>query len=245
LQLSSASRDHQAAESRARAAEADVAAARAAQVEAAPAGGGASAVAVVRSASAGSVLRVLEPSERVLPAGSPLLIVGDPAGLEVIVDVLSTDAVRIQPGARVRLVEWGGEGALEARVRLVEPGGFTKVSALGVEEQRVMVVADLLRAADVFALPAVGEGYGIAVVEALSCGAPVVVTDAGAMRELAADAGLLVAPGDREGFCRALASVVSDHDLRHGLAERAKDRSFPAPTELVERVGKIYDEVCR
>ena len=108
----------------------------------------------VRSPAAGRVLRVLEESERIIAAGTPLLEIGDPASLELVIDVLSTDAVRIHPGARVLVEDWGGDGALEAHVRRVEPSGFTKVSALGVEEQRVNVIADLAEPN-----PALGDGY--------------------------------------------------------------------------------------
>ncbi|HEY7683376.1 MAG TPA: HlyD family efflux transporter periplasmic adaptor subunit [Gemmatimonadales bacterium] len=92
---------------------------------------------------AGQVLRLLEESERVILAGTPVLEVGDPARLEVVADLLSTDAVKVRPGDTVLVEEWGGGQTLRARVRMVEPSGFTKVSALGVEEQRVNVVADL------------------------------------------------------------------------------------------------------
>jgi HlyD family secretion protein len=90
----------------------------------------------------GHVLRVLQESATVVSAGSPLLEVGDRNDLEVVVDVLSTDAVKIQPGNAVRLEDWGGPNPLRATVRTVEPAAFTKISALGVEEQRVNVVAD-------------------------------------------------------------------------------------------------------
>lgn len=90
----------------------------------------------------GVVLRRLRESERVVVAGEPLVELGDPRHLEIVSDLLSTDAVRITPGMRVLVEQWGGEGVLEARVRQVEPSGFTKVSALGVEEQRVNVVMD-------------------------------------------------------------------------------------------------------
>jgi HlyD family secretion protein len=108
----------------------------------------------VRSPAAGRVLRVIEENERIIAAGSPLLEIGDPASLELVVDVLSTDAVRIPAGARMLVEDWGGDGALEARVRRVEPSGFTKVSALGVEEQRVNVIADLAEPN-----PSLGDGY--------------------------------------------------------------------------------------
>ena len=88
------------------------------------------------------VLRVMQESEAVVAPGQNLLELGDPSDLEVEVDVLSADAVKIQPGARVSLEQWGGDGPLEGQVRLVEPSGFLKISALGVEEQRVNVIVD-------------------------------------------------------------------------------------------------------
>jgi HlyD family secretion protein len=96
----------------------------------------------------GNVLRLLHESAQVVDAGTAILEVGDPTDLEVEVDVLSSDAVRIRPGARVWLDHWGGTRRLEGRVRLVEPSGYTKVSALGVEEQRVNVIVDLVTPAD-------------------------------------------------------------------------------------------------
>ncbi len=93
--------------------------------------------------AAGQVLRILEKSERVVAAGTPLVVIGDPQKLEIVVDLLSTDAVRVRPGMVATIENWGGGGALAARVRTVEPAAFTKVSALGVEEQRVNVVLDL------------------------------------------------------------------------------------------------------
>ena len=91
----------------------------------------------------GRVLRINQESTAVVTAGSPLMEIGDPTDLEVVVDVLSRDAVRISPGDRVTLTHWGGDLALHGRVRLIEPSGFTKLSALGVEEQRVNVIIDL------------------------------------------------------------------------------------------------------
>jgi HlyD family secretion protein len=92
----------------------------------------------------GRVLRVFQESAAVVNAGTPLLELGDPLDLEAEVDVLSRDAVQIQPGALVLLEHWGGEPPLHGRVRLVEPSGFTKISTLGVEEQRVNVIVDLV-----------------------------------------------------------------------------------------------------
>ena len=92
----------------------------------------------------GRILRVIQESTTVVALGTPLMEMGNPANLEVEIDVLSSDAVRIQPGARMKLEYWGGPSPLDARVRLVEPAGFLKISALGVEEQRVWVIGDLI-----------------------------------------------------------------------------------------------------
>ena len=96
----------------------------------------------VRSPAAGTVLRVLRESGGPLPAGAPLLDVGDTRRLEVVADLPSADAVRVSPGDAGTVSGWGGGRALAARVRRVEPAGFTKVSPLGVEEQRVNVLLD-------------------------------------------------------------------------------------------------------
>lgn len=93
----------------------------------------------VRAPISGRVLRLLAESEQVVQAGAPLVELGDPANLELTVDLLSRDAVRVATGAAARIENWGGE-PLNARVRRIEPAGFTKVSALGIEEQRVKVV---------------------------------------------------------------------------------------------------------
>lgn len=104
--------------------------------------GGDSANWIIRAPVSGRVLRVLQESSVVVQPGTPLIELGDPADLEVEVDVLSADAMRIEPGAKVVLERWGGTQPLMGRVRLVEPAGFTKISALGVEEQRVWILVD-------------------------------------------------------------------------------------------------------
>lgn len=98
----------------------------------------------IRSPVDGVILRVLQESEGVVPAGEPLLEIGNSADLEIVVDLLSADAVRVAAGQRVIIHGWGGEVPLEGRVRRVEPFGFTKISALGIEEQRVNVIVDLV-----------------------------------------------------------------------------------------------------
>jgi HlyD family secretion protein len=92
----------------------------------------------------GAVLRRHRESETIVAAGEPLVEVGNIEELEIVADYLSIDAVRIHPGARAIVEGWGGDAPLEARVRRIEPSGFTKISALGVEEQRVNVVLDLV-----------------------------------------------------------------------------------------------------
>ena len=96
----------------------------------------------VRSPVSGQILQVHQQSAGVVQAGTPLVTVGDPDSLEVAVDVLSSDAVRITEGTPVELVRWGGGGTLSGQVRVVPPQGRTEISALGVEEQRVEVLVD-------------------------------------------------------------------------------------------------------
>lgn len=98
----------------------------------------------VTSPISGCVLRVFHEDASVVAPAAPLLEVGDPADLEAVIDVLSSDAVQIRPGARVIFEHWGGTRPLEGKVRVIEPAGFLKISALGVEEQRVNVIADFI-----------------------------------------------------------------------------------------------------
>jgi len=158
LARTSSDRERDAALEAADAAAHEVEAARAALLSgssidaAGPAGG--DAVIDVLAPTAGRVLRVHEESARVVAVGTPLLEIGDPSDLEIVVDVLSADAVKVRPGDEMRLVAWGGDEPLRARVRRVEPSGFTKLSALGVEEQRVNVIADFVDPPG-----ALGDGY--------------------------------------------------------------------------------------
>ncbi len=90
----------------------------------------------------GFVLNVMEENARILAAGTPIMEVGDPTDLEAEIELLSSDAVGVRPGAEVSIEQWGGEAPLRGKVTVVEPGGYTKVSSLGVEEQRVKVRVD-------------------------------------------------------------------------------------------------------
>ncbi|WP_287373454.1 efflux RND transporter periplasmic adaptor subunit [Prosthecochloris sp.] len=91
----------------------------------------------------GRVLRVFEKSERVVSAGTPLVEMGNPEDIEVVIDVLSSDAVRVERGMNVQIEEWGGSTALKGFVKTVEPAAFTKISSLGIEEKRVNIIVDL------------------------------------------------------------------------------------------------------
>lgn len=113
----------------------------------------------VRAPVSGFVLKVVQESEAAVAVGAPLLEIGAPAQLEIVVDVLSSDAVQIAPGAAVAIERWGKAEALEGRVRRVEPAAFTKVSALGVEEQRVNVIVDITSPPQQW--QALGDGYKI------------------------------------------------------------------------------------
>ncbi|MBI4997994.1 MAG: HlyD family efflux transporter periplasmic adaptor subunit [Rhodocyclales bacterium] len=113
----------------------------------------------VRTPVAARVLKLVHESEGTVQAGTPLLELGNPEALEVEVEVLSSNAVRIAPGTRVLFDRWGGDQTLVGRVRVVEPTGFTKVSALGVEEQRVRVIADFVSPRAEW--QRIGDGYRV------------------------------------------------------------------------------------
>lgn len=93
----------------------------------------------------GRVLRIHEQSERVVNAGSPLVDIGDPSAIEIVIDLLSSDAIRVKPGNRVVIMDWGGDRELQGVVKTVDPAAFTKTSALGIEEKRVNIMATLSR----------------------------------------------------------------------------------------------------
>ena len=113
----------------------------------------------IKSPVDGQVLRVLRESEGFVQAGEGLIEIGNPESLEIIVDLLSTDAVKVQPGTTALIENWGADTSLSARVRRVEPFGFTKTSALGIEEQRVNVLLDLVSPREDWL--SLGHGYQV------------------------------------------------------------------------------------
>ncbi len=113
----------------------------------------------VRSPVPGQVLKIVQESETDIAIGAPLLEIGNPADMEVVVDILSSDAVMIPPGAKVQMKGWGRSEPLQGQVRRIEPSAFTKVSALGVEEQRVNVIIDLTSPPDQW--KNLGDGFKV------------------------------------------------------------------------------------
>ncbi|GHF20930.1 secretion protein HlyD [Kordiimonas sediminis] len=113
----------------------------------------------IKSPISGRIMKLVHESEGVVLAGTPLLELGDPAELEIIADFLSHEAVKVKKGARVEIDGWGG-APLEGFVRLVEPKGFTKVSALGIEEQRVNIIIDFAPGV-LAAHPEIGHGFRV------------------------------------------------------------------------------------
>lgn len=116
-------------------------------------------VVIVRSPKAGHVLKLYRESEGAVSMGEPVLEIGDPRDIEVLVELLSADAVKIRRGTAVEFKRWGGDPLLAGKVRVVEPSGFTKISSLGVEEQRVLVIVDITSEPEV--RPWLGDGYRI------------------------------------------------------------------------------------
>lgn len=114
---------------------------------------------IIRSPVGGRVLKLQRESEGVVNAGEPLIDIGDPGSLEVKMEVLSADAVMISPGTRVIFERWGGGPPLSGKVRIVEPAAFTKISSLGVEEQRVLAIADITTVSEEWRR--LGDGYRV------------------------------------------------------------------------------------
>ena len=125
-----------------------------------PTGTGSGSAVAVRAPSGGSVLTVINESEGVITEGTPLVTIGDSSRIEVVVDLLSREAVRVKEGDRVEISQWGGPRPIPARVKRIEPFGRLKISALGIEEQRVNVIVDFTAEAAKQAAR-LGHGYQV------------------------------------------------------------------------------------
>ena len=191
--------DLAAAEARLSATAAEIAAARALLVSVGEGG-----LVTVRSPCRGRVLRVSERSERVVAAGTPLLELGDARALEVVADVLSSDAVAMRPGQLVEIGEWGGAAPLRGTVRIIEPSAFTRVSALGVDEQRVKV-----RIAIATAPAALGDNFRVETRTTVWEGADVLTVPGSAVFQTAEGWRVFVV---RDGRARLRAVQTGRHD---------------------------------
>jgi HlyD family secretion protein len=158
----------------------------------------------------GVVLKRHHESEAVIPSGEPLLEIGDPTRLEVVSDLLSTDAVRVSAGDPVEMVQWGGGQPLAGRVRRVEPSGFMKVSALGVEEQRVNVIIDF--ADPLAASRLIGDAYRVEVQIVIWAGTDVVQVPVGSLFRRGTDWAVFVVDNRRAN----IRTITIDH--RNGTA---------------------------
>lgn len=176
----------------------------------------------LRSPADGRVLRVLHQDGGVVQAGTAILEIGDPADLEIVLDLLSTDAVKVRPGAAVTVERWGGPRPLAAAVRNVEPAGSTKVSALGIEEQRVNVIADFT---DPLATRAsLGDGYRVEARVVVADLRDVLRVPLAALFRSGDDWALFTVPGPRAALTRVTLGQRSDHwaEVLSGLADGAR-----------------------
>jgi HlyD family secretion protein len=223
-------------------------------------GGAASQSFALRAPLAAKVLRIHHSSEASVPLGAPLLELGDTAALEVVAELLTADALMAIPGVEVRIERWGGPGVLQGRVRRVEPAAFTKVSALGVEEQRVNVLIDLLGAPAQWA--GLGDGYRVSVRIVTRSEARVLLVPVSAVfplpggaaasasasgippaQQAPADSGVFVSDRGRARLVAVTLAARNGKDawIRSGLQEGAKVIVYPPPevrdgTRVKERV---------
>ena len=185
----------------------------------------------------GKVLRVLQESSTVVAPGAKLVEVGDPADLEIEADVLSTDGVQIQPGARVFIEHWGGPHPLEGRVRLIEPSGFTKISALGVEEQRVNAIIDFSDQSG--ERPTLGDAFRVEVRIVIWENPNALRVPAGTLFRLAEKWAVFVIENSRASLRQVAIGRSNDEhaEVLEGLKEG--DRVILYPTDRVQQDVKI------
>lgn len=183
----------------------------------------------------GRVLAVVRESEGVVTAGQSLVEIGDPEALEVEVDVLSMDAVKIAVGTRVRFLRWGGQAPLEGVVRVVEPTGFTKISALGVEEQRVLVISDITSPRQEW--QRLGDGYRVEASFVLWEGSDILQVPTSALFRHGGGWAVFVAGGGRA----AIRSVTPGR--RSGLAVQILDGLEAGEAVIIHPSDDVTDGV--
>lgn len=188
---------------------------------------------VVRAPVSGKVLKVLQQSEGMVLAGTALMELGDPAQLEVVVDILTEDAAQIKPGTTVQLSNWGGPDLLDAQVRLIEPAAFTKVSALGVEEQRVNAVIDIISPPQQWQV--LGDGFKVDVRVLVQVEANAVMVPVSALFPLGARSGVFVLD---QGRARLREIEVA---ARNGAQAWVKSGLAPGAQVIVYPDSKLKD----
>jgi HlyD family secretion protein len=179
---------------------------------------------------AGTILKIVQESEAVVQAGAPLIEIGDPRDLEIVADLLSSDAVRIKPGAPVRIDGWGGS-PIDGRVTRVDPAGFVKVSALGIEEQRVRTIIDFVDPPE--AWPQLGHDYRVIVHVTIWSAQDVLMVPVAALFRKGEDWAVFAV---KDGAARATAIKIGQRNSRmaevqSGLA--AEDRVVLHPSDRI------------
>ncbi|MFN7177644.1 MAG: efflux RND transporter periplasmic adaptor subunit, partial [Thermaurantiacus sp.] len=183
----------------------------------------------VRAPVSGKVLALYHQSETVVPAGERIVAVGDPAGdLEIVAELLSSDAVKVSPGQPAAIEQWGGPVPINGRVRLVEPFGFLKISALGIEEQRVNVWVDLEDPRDLWA--PLGHGYRVEVRVETDRAREVVRVPVPALVRADGQWAVFVAEAGRARLRPLVLGRMNERhaEVREGLEEGARVILFPA-----------------
>ncbi len=178
----------------------------------------------------GIVLKVLAKSEQAVVPGSKIAEIGDPRDLEIVVDLLSSDAVKIKPGTKVTITEWGGDQDLQATVRRIDPAAFTKVSALGIEEQRVNAILDLQQAP-----PGLGHGYRTYARLTIWEGENVLQVPIGAMFRTDGSWAVFLVINNRAELQKIAIGQMNEHysEVLSGLQDG--DRVVVYPSDLIEQ----------
>ncbi|MGR8948322.1 MAG: efflux RND transporter periplasmic adaptor subunit [Gammaproteobacteria bacterium] len=183
----------------------------------------------------GTILQILEENEGVVERGTPLVEIGDASDLEIVVDFLSSDAVKIQPGQRVIIDRWGGNGFLQGVVRKIEPFGFTKTSSLGIDEQRVNVIIDISSPHEQW--QRLGHGYQVDVEVVLWEGVSVLKVPLTALFRHSADWAIFV---NEHGVARLRTVEVGQ---RNGLAAEIKNGLSLGDEIILHPSNRINDGV--
>ena len=183
----------------------------------------------IKSPVDGVVLKLIQESEGPIAVGAPIMEIGDPARLEIVVDVLTTDAVQIAPGAPATIERWGGSRNLQARVARVEPGGFTKVSALGIDEQRVFAILDIISPRAEW--KSLGDSYRVEARIETARAENVLVAPVSALFRSGSGWAVFVAESGRARLKHVVVAQRNDTEaiISNGLSEKDAVILFPPP----------------